>query len=899
MAGKQRVVLVDGSWLIFRAFFAIPSSFMTSSGLHTNAIYGFASMFRKLLAGRPPDLGAVVFDPPGATFRDEKFPEYKANRPPMDDSLREQLPWIDRVVAAHNFRVLRYDGYEADDVIGTLSRIAGERGHEVFMVSGDKDFAQLVTDDVRMWDTMRDVVYDPALVRKKWGVHPRQIPDLLALCGDKIDNIPGVPGVGQKTAEKLLEDHGDLAGIYARLDEGEPAIKGKLRERLSEHRAQAKLSLELATIDRHVDLQGLELEDLRVTPPEAAVTNALFKSLEFYSLLSRDAEHEASLEAQAGDDVVCRSLEAVREAVAGLEGVETPIALHLLMNLEKEAPRCGGLCGVAMAVGEQGIYVPIEGPAGSGLGQEALEALRGIVADASRPKVVHDARVLHRELARRGLELAGVVGDTRLGSFLVNPTRLIPHDLPRVVKEYLHHLPPDAKAVVGSGKSVKRFAEVSLEQAAGYACRIARDVAALWPLIEAALEGEGQLEQLRGHDLPLAEVLAAMELRGVKVDVDDLAALGQELREQLATLEGRIYEAAGRAFNIGSPKQLGEVLFDELKLPVIKRTKTGYSTAQDVLERLAEKGHGIATDLIEHRKVAKLINTYTDVLQAAVDPSDGRVHASFQQTVSATGRLITTDPDLQRTPVRSEEGERIRRAFVAEAGNRLISADWSQIELRLLAHFSGDPRLVEAFSQELDVHARTAAELFSVPVESVTRSQRGVGKLVNFATIYGQGATALSQILKIERSEASAYIERFFEVYGDVRRWLDATIAGAHERGYVETILGRRRYIPELTSNNPMDRQAGERIAANTPIQGSAADLCKLVMLEIPRRLAAAGLGGTRMILQIHDELLLEGPESEVEAAVEVVRACMERPVALAVPLRVEVGVGGSWGEAH
>lgn len=895
----ERVVLVDGSSLIYRAFYALPR-LTTSGGLHTNAVFGFATMFAKVLAGRTPAYGAVVFDPPGPTQRDALYPGYKSSRPAMPGELREQLPWIDRVVETFRFPVVRVPGYEADDVIGTLARRATEAGHDVVIVSGDKDFAQLVDERVRMLDTMRDVTYDPEVVRKKWGVRPEQMASYLALLGDKVDDIPGVPGIGAKGARRLLAEHADLEAVLAAGDD----LKGRPRKALAEHAEQARLSLALATIDRDVPL-GLGLEDLRLAPPGWEAVNALYRELQFYSLLSDEERAKAAV--GGGDDAVDYAAvadpEAARaalgELVAAAAGAGRALAVHPVFD--RPWPGHGPLAGLAFAAGPgRARYVPLRAPAHRAdlAADPAWAFLRELLTDPAAPKVAHDVKVLSLGLRRdEGVALAGAAFDLRLASYLVDPTRLLPHRLDQLVKEYLHRTVRPRKELTGGGRSEKAWSALDLADAAEQACHLADAVAALHPVLAERLAEAGLERHLREHELPLAFVLGEMERLGIRVDPDDLAALGVELRERLAGYEARIHDLAGRPFNVNSTKQLSAVLFDELGLPVIKRTKTGYSTAVDVLERLAPE-HEIARLVLEQRKLAKLIHTYTDVLQRELDPETGRIHAAFQQTASATGRLITTQPDLQRTPVKTEEGARIRRAFVPADGCRLLSADWSQIELRVLAHVSGDPLLVEAFARGLDVHARTASELFGCAVEDVAPEQRRVAKAVNFATIYGQGATALGQQLGVPRREAKRYIDGFFRAYAGVREWLDRTIATASESGYVTTLLGRRRYIPELKSGDAMLRTAGERIAANTPNQGTVADLCKLVMLRLPERLAAAGLGA-RMVLQVHDELVLEVPEAEVEPTAALVREVMERPVGLRVPLVVDVGVGRSWAEAH
>lgn len=885
---RERVVLIDGSSMIYRAFFAIPSNLQTSKGLPTNAIYGFALMFRKILAGRRPAMGAVVFDPPGPTTRDLKYPAYKAHRPGMPSDLRVQIPWINKVVEAHDFPMLRVEGLEADDVIGTLTRQAVELGHEVHIISADKDFTQLIRDEnggVRMIDTMRDITYDAELVRKKWGVKPDKIVDLFALLGDKIDNVPGVPGIGQKGAVELLERYGSLDAILENLD----SLKGRPKKALTEHRDQALLSRELVTIDQHCELP-MSIDQLTIPEPHLERVDALYRELEFFSLLS-GGEGGPEIDTDGVDYEAISSLEKLRDLLASIG--ETPTAVHAIWELPSFIT--GELVGFAISSeAAEARYVPILGE--GGLGDEALALLKEWLEDPARPKVLHNLRDQCTLLMRYGIAIAGVRIDTQLASFLVDPTKNIPHRLDQVAREYLHRPLAMEKTVLGSGKKQRRFAEVPLAELAPWACQLAAAIAEMWPKIETRVQEEEQEKNLHEESIPLAFVLARMQLEGIRVDKEELGRMGVEFEERKAEVEARIYELAGREFNIGSTKQLAEVLFEELKLPVIKRTKTGYSTDAEVLERLA-KEHEIARAILRQRALAKLINTYTQVLSDAVNPATGRVHCTFQQTSGASGRLITTDPDLQRTPIRTEDGKRIRAAFIAREGWVLISADWSQIELRVLAHFSGDPLLIEAFRENVDIHRRTASQLFDIAPEEVTPEQRNIGKTVNFATIYGQGATALAQQLEIPRREAKAYIDRYFERYATVREWLDTTIAEAHQLGYVTTLLGRRRYIPELSSRNFTDRAYGERIAANTPIQGSAADLCKLAMLQIDARLSEQGMR-TKMLLQIHDELLFEAPPEELDAAKTLIRDRMENAFPLDVPLVVDIGHGASWAEA-
>jgi DNA polymerase-1 len=890
MAKGDRLVLVDGSWLVFRAFFALPANLTTKDGLPTNAILGFANMFRKLFAGKMPAFGAVCFDSPEPTHREERFPAYKAQRPPMAGELRQQLPWIDRLVAANHFPMIRRPGWEADDIIATLTHRGVAAGLEVVIVAGDKDLAQLVDDHVRMQDTMRDVTYDAELVRKKWGVPPARIPDLLALTGDDVDNIPGVPGIGAKGAATLLEKYGTLDGVLAHVGE----LKGKQQAALIEHQEAVKLYRELATVDPAASID-VELAELKIAPPDPGVLDGLYRELEFYSLLGTNA-----VESKVGDTpdiavVVPADAEAAAAWIAAVPA-SAPVAIVPLFEPPARIHHAR-IVGVALAAaGTPPAYLAIGGD-GATLGDAGLAVIGALLADESRPKIVHDSKELRILCARHGLEVRGDVLDTRLASFLVDPEKCIPHGLDQVAKEYAQRGIPSPKSILGSGQAERPPSAVPVAAAATYAAQLADVVLALGPVLRTRMEERGQAAHYRDVELPLSATLARMELAGIRVDKDDLARMGVEFRTRKAEIERRIYELARHEFNIGSTKQLAEVLFEELKLPVVKKTKTGYSTDAEVLERLAPK-HEIAREVLAQRELAKLINTYTDVLENAIAPETGRIHASFQQTTGVSGRLISTDPDLQRTPVRTPEGRRIRKAFVAPEGMRIVSADWSQIELRVLAHFSKDAHLIEAFRDRLDLHRRTASILFGVLPEEVSKEQRGIGKTVNFATIYGQGATALGQILGIARKDAQSYIEQYFTHYAGVRAWLDRTIAEAHERGYVTTILGRRRYIPELSMRNDTDRAAGERIAANTPIQGSAADLCKLAMLAIDRALPTVA-PGTRMLLQVHDELVFEAPEAEVAATEDLVRSAMERPYPLDVPLVVEVGVGASWGDAH
>ncbi|MEZ4316760.1 MAG: DNA polymerase I [Myxococcota bacterium] len=883
-----RVVLIDGTGLIFRAFFALPATLTTTAGLPTNAAFGFAQMFRKILQGRQPTYGAVVFDAGGRTFRNELDPDYKAQRPRMPDALRRQLPSIDALVEAHHFPIVRVPGVEADDVIATLWKEARDRGMEVTVVSGDKDFAQLVTDDaVRLFDSTAEVFYDRDRIRRKWGVLPEQFPDYLALVGDAPDNIKGVPGIGKARAVELLATHGSLEALLDAPDL-DPGIATKLHR----HAERARLSRRLATVRTDVELP-VGLLDLVLTPPTPADLNAIYRTLEFFSLLTAEAPDAHT--GRRPQYFVCDTPEMARAALQNECTGPDPVGVHVLVELED--PPFGEVVGIALCPRDAfGLYFPFRGP-GTTLGVAGIDLLTDWLEDASRPKCVHDAKAAMVSLGTLEVQLRGVVGDPALASYLMDPTRHLPHRIEQVARATLQRALQPLRGLVGGGRDRKRFGELTVDRAGAYACHLADATLGCWRVLEEQLDEEGLLGVLEEIDLPLAEVLADMEQTGILVDPAVFDELGRGFEAERAEVEAEVHRLAGRAFNVGSPKQLGTVLFDELGLPVIQRTKTGYSTASEVLDKL-RASHPIIDAIERWRTLDKLINTYTEVLVHSTKPATGRIHTSFQQTASASGRLITTDPDLQRTPVRSPEFRRVREGFVAPPGHLVVSADWSQIELRLLAHLSEDPVLLDAYRTGADLHARTAAALFDCPEAAVTPEQRNVGKTVNFATIYGQGATALSQQLHIPHKDAKTYIDRFFALYAGVAEWRDQTVTRAHMDGFVDTLGGRRRHIPELATGNWSDRSYGERIAMNTPIQGSAADLCKVAMIGVHRALRDQHLDA-RMVLQIHDELLFEVPEGELEATVACVRAVMTGAWALAVPLVVDVGWGRSWAEAH
>jgi DNA polymerase-1 len=874
----KRLLLIDGSNMLFRAYYAIPAHLSTSSGQPTNAVLGFVTMLNKLLSRKIPDFGAVVFDPPGGSFRNRESADYKANRAGMPGDLSSQLGLIDRAVEAFRFPVLRVTDFEADDVIATIAKRAEALGHQVIIVSGDKDFSQLLSAKVSMFDGMREIMYDPELVRKKFGVPPGLFADYQALCGDKIDNIPGVPGIGAKTASRLLEEYGSLDGILANLDK----VKGKPGQLIAEHRETALLSRRLATLDCDVAIE-VDWQEFAYQSPDQAVLNELFSELEFFSLLKAGEKDQARANA---DQKGLRVLQDPAELVDLATGTGA-WAVHLMALPRWFEWETAGL-SLARVGGDEVVYAPFEG--------EWKAAWSDFFTAFDGDLIAHDVKDLFRFFLQHGMTSEATFHDTRTTSYLVDPAKGMPHDLEKVAKLRLQRVLPPLDELTGKGKSFRPLSQLPSQELAAFSATWARAVAELHAVLApevAALD----IADLAVREVALSGVLARMEAAGIMLDKAGLEELSDEFGKQLAGLQESIFAMAGRSFNIGSPKQLAEVLFEDLKLPVLKKTKTGYSTDAEVLEKLA-KDHQICRTLLEYRKFEKLITTYVDVLLRDIHPRTERVHATFGQTVSTTGRLITSEPDLQRTPVKTEEGKRIRRLFQAAPGHQLVVADWSQIELRILAHLCGDPSLVDAFARNLDVHRRTAGQIFGKPAEEVDKRERETAKTVNFATIYGQGANALAQNLGIAKKEAESIIARYFEAYSGVRRWLDETMEMARVTGKVETIAGRTRFIPELFSKNFAVMQAGERMAVNTPVQGSAADICKQAMLNIDARMQAWPGLQSRMLLQIHDELIFECPEGEVHQMVAMVREEMEGAWPLSVPLVVSIGHGPSWEDA-
>jgi DNA polymerase-1 len=890
MPPAKTIYLVDGSGQFHRAFHAI-RGLATSKGLPTNATYGFTTMLRKLLEDERPEHVAVLFDPPGKTLRHHEYAEYKANRPKMDDDLAVQLPYIRRVCEALRMPVVEVPGYEADDTIATLARQAVARGLKVVVVSADKDLLQLVTEDVVVLNPGREgsgsTRFDRKAVEEKWGVPPERIADVLALVGDSVDNVPGVPGIGDKGARDLVREFGPVESVLERADEVKRAA---YREGLKSHRAEALFSKQLVTLRTDAPVE-LDLEAFRRREPDRAAAHALFKELEFQGLAREYAP--AAAEAAATEHRLLARLEEI-EAVAGEARKAGQVAIAVVVT-SASAMRAEAL-GIALSWAPgRSAYVPLahsaidlpQAPAR----KEALQVLRPLLEDSAVRKASAHAKRDLVVLGRLGVRVASLAFDALIASYLLDPGRRA-YALEDLAMEHLG----ERRAAGSDGVAAADAAAIPTGQAAGSEAEL---VLRLERPMTGRLEAEGLLSVYESMEMPLVEVLADLERAGVKVDTRFLAAMSRDMEAQLAALTKEIHHLAKREFNINSPPQLREVLFERLGLQSGKKTaKTkAASTAEDVLEELALV-HELPRKVLEYRSVQKLKSTYVDALPGMVNPETGRIHATFNQTVAATGRLSATDPNLQNIPIRTAEGRRIREAFVAEPGHLLLSADYSQIELRVLAHLSKDPTLVDTFRRGEDVHDRTSREIFG-PLSAIPADeQRRISKMVNYALLYGKTAFSLAKDIGVSRKEAERFIEAYFARYPKVRAFIDETIAKARETGHVRTLLGRLRRLPDLRSKNFPVRMEAERQAMNTPVQGSAADLIKQAMIDLDRALVARKMG-SRLILQIHDELLLEVPEPEAEKARSLVTEVMEGALKLEVPLVADARLGKSWAEVH
>ena len=880
--------MIDGSSFVFRAYFAIKGHLSNRKGLPTKAIFGFTQMLLKLLREMDPQYVVICFDAKGPTFRHEIYEAYKANRPPLPDDLAVQLPYIREMAEAFGVPILEIPGFEADDLIAT---IATRLDHPVVIVGGDKDLLPLVSEKVILWDPMKDEIIDLQTIKERYGIEPAKLLEVRALAGDTSDNIPGVPGIGEKTALKLVKEFGSLEEIL----KNAPQIKQKrLRENLIRYADQARLSRELVKLNTETPIP-LELEFYRRRPPDVARLRALFLELEFKKLLK---ELPATKAISYKDYELVTEPEKARQIIA-----EAQKSKLLVVDIESDSkdPMRGKIVGVALCFAPpRAYYLPFahEGlQATAQLPAEVFESLSSLLAEEAPQKVGHNIKYDLILLERHGVELKGLEGDTMLASYLLDPTRRT-HGLDELAEEILGHSMISYKEVTRELQKGESFARVPLEKAKEYACEDAHVTYLLYEYFWPRLKEETLWRVFEEIERPLIRVLARMEMAGIRVDVPYLKKLSEELAEELKRLEEQIFSLAGERFNLNSSRQLAFVLFEKLKLPKVKRTpkKTAFSTDNEVLEELSAY-HELPRLVLAYRTLAKLKSTYVDALPKMINPETGRIHTSFNQTVTATGRLSSSDPNLQNIPVRGEEGPKIRKAFIPEEGWLFLSADYSQIDLRVLAHYSEDETLIEAFKRGEDIHRRTAAEIFGVPPEKVTPEMRRMAKTINFGIVYGMSPYGLAKELKIGRREAKAFIERYFERYPGVKRYMERIVEEAREKGYVQTLFGRKRPLPDIKSPNRAAREFAERTAINTPIQGTAADIIKLAMIRIDQILRERGFK-TRMLLQVHDELLFEVPPEELEEIEEIVRQQMEGVVTLKVPLEVNLAVGKNWAEA-
>ena len=906
----QRLILVDGSSYLFRAYHALPA-LTNSKGMNTGAAKGVIGMIRRLVADYPDDQVVVVFDAKGPTFRNEMYAEYKANRPPMPEELREQIEPIHAMIRAMGLPLICVEGVEADDVIGTLAVRAAAAERPVLISTGDKDMAQLVNDHVTLVNTMTNTVMDRQGVIDKFGIPPELVIDLLALQGDKVDNIPGVAGVGEKTALALLQGLGGIQDIYARLDAvASLSVRGakSLGAKLEQHKDAAELSYQLATIKTDCDLPLTDAE-LVSTPADRDALAHWYRDLEFKGWLSEVLSGESAETEQAEQqDTAQVELEVVtitdaatlREWISALEAADLFAFDTETTSLNYMQAR---IVGVSFAV-QPGVaaYVPLAHDYAGAPEQldrdTVLAQLKPLLEDPERPKVGQNLKYDSCVLQNHGITLRGIAHDSMLESYVLDSTGTR-HDMDSLALKYLGQRAISFEDIAGKGAKQLTFNQVALEQAAPYAAEDADITLRLHNTLWSKLEAEPRLASLyRDLEMPLVPVLARIERNGALVDRQLLADHSHELAGRLQELEQKAHELAGQSFNLGSPKQLGEILFEKLELPVLKKTPKGApSTAEEVLAELA-LDYPLPAVLLEYRGLSKLKSTYTDRLPEMIDPDTGRVHTSYHQAVTATGRLSSSDPNLQNIPIRTEEGRRIRQAFCAPEGRRIVAADYSQIELRIMAHLSQDPGLLRAFSEGLDVHSATAAEVFGVALDEVSGDQRRKAKAINFGLIYGMSAFGLAKQLHLGRNEAQEYIDLYFARYPGVADYMTRTRALAHEQGFVETLMGRRLHLPEINARNKQRQQAAERTAINAPMQGTAADIIKLAMIAVDDWLQRDTIDAL-MIMQVHDELVFEVAEDHVDRLLTALPELMAGVADLDVPLLVEAGVGANWDQAH
>ena len=892
MQQEKTLYLIDGTAYIYRAYHAI-RDLANSKGLPTNAVFGFTRMLLKLIEDHAPEYAAMFFDAKGPTFRHEIYEAYKANRPPMPEDMAVQIPYIKEVTAGFNLPIFEEPGFEADDLIGTYARLGENAGFTVVMVTGDKDFMQLVTDKSVIWDPMKDKTTNAAGIKETLGVSPEQMVDVMGLSGDTSDNVPGVPGIGQKTAVDLIQTFGSLEALYENVH---TVTRKKQKENLIEFKDQAVLSKKLVTIDTHVPAR-FDPEQFRLKPPDQDTLSDLFKTLEFKQL-QQAFQKKGNLHQKDYQAIL------TEDALSGLmDRLESAESFALDTETTSRDPMRAELVGMSFSFQpDEAFYLPLahedpEAPQQLGL-DDTLSRLKPILENSKISKIGQNIKYDWMIFDRYGVQLQGVAFDTMLASYLLNPSKRF-HNLDQIALDFLDHKTITYEEVAGKGKKGVGFNHVPLKKAVPYACEDADITLSAKNVLLPKLEALGLIDLMEKVEMPLVPVLMKMEKQGVTVNQERLKELSASFQFQLGKIESDIYSSAGESFNIKSSQQLSQILFEKLKLPVQKKTKkkTGHSTDVDVLTTLATQ-HELPALVLSHRTLSKLKSTYTDALLDLVNPDTGRIHTSYNQTVTATGRLSSSEPNLQNIPIRTDEGRQIRSAFIPQPGWRFLSADYSQIELRILAHYSEDEILIRAFDEEEDIHTRTAAEVFGIPGDQITAELRRQAKAINFGIIYGMSAFGLSKQLNISQKMAKIYIDNYFNRYSGVKAFVQQTIEKARDTGKTSTLLDRIRLLPDIKSANPTIRGFAERTAINTPIQGTAADLIKLAMIQVDAAITGQNLKAA-MLLSVHDELVFEVPPEEAETVSSLVKSIMESVWDLKVPLSVNISSGNNWAEAH
>lgn len=876
--------LIDGNSYLYRAYYAI-RMLSSSKGLPTNAIYGFTNMLLKIIKEKKPDRLLISFDSPVPTKRHKIYEAYKAHRPEAPSDLIEQIPYVRKIVSAFNIKTFELPGYEADDILGTIAKKAAAKGLDVYIVTADKDMLQLVDEKIKIYDPMKDKIFDKNFIIERFGIEPERIPEFMALTGDSVDNIPGIKGIGEKTAKELLSKFDSIEDLLQntyRID------KEKLRLLISKNADIVRLSKKLATLDTSAPID-IDIDDLSLNEPDWEKLLQLFKELEFVSLIKL-------IPTVAKSEISCEIIQSSERFEDLYSSIKDEVAINV--EVEGTGPIAGQIIGMAFCKDKKVSHylsfcnlrteLPLDVDK-----RLFLEKISALFSDKEITKIGHNLKDIVTILKRNGIEFQGRCLDIMIASYLINPNKNN-HNLADIALEYLSYRKKTRTEFLGNRTS---FLDVPMQETALYVCEGAALIFELKEILFGRLEEEKLVTLYENIEMPLIHVLSDMELKGVKIDSEKIYEISKEIEREIEGIKKRIYFLAGEEFNINSPKQLRKILFDNLKLQPGKKKKTGFSTEMSVLEELAQL-HELPREILNYRTLSKMKTTYIDVLPTLINPETGRVHTSFNQTMTATGRLSSSEPNLQNIPIKGEWGRRIRETFVAEEESLLMSADYSQIELRILAHLSNDEGLIEAFRENVDVHSRTASEIFNVDIDKVTPEMRRVAKTVNFSVIYGVSPFGLSETLNISKDEAKNYIDRYFERHLGVKKYIEEIILQVKERGYVTTLLGRKRPLPEINSKNSNIRQQAERIAINSPIQGTAADIIKIAMINIWRKLKAEGLKSS-MVLQVHDELLFEVPTEEIEALSEIVKNEMEGAIILSVPIVVSVKYGRNWAEVH